>query len=472
MRSVQTPTRGDTTLSASDLNSLAATVQGNVLTPGSPTYDTARTLWNAMIDRRPAAIVQCATVDDVARAVRFGAERQLLIAVRGGGHNIAGLASCDNGLVIDLSPMRAVHVDQGARTVRVGAGATLGDVDRETQRFGLATPLGINSTTGVAGLTLGGGFGWLSRRLGLTIDNLVSADVVLANGSRVTASESEHPDLFWAIRGGGGNFGIVTSFEFRVHAVGPQVLAGLIVHPLVAARDVLGFYREYAKQMPDELACWLVMRLAPPLPAVPVEFHGKEILALAVCYSGEFAEGERLAKPLREFGRPVADMVGPQEFAMWQMLLDPMLTPGMRNYWKSNEFTELPDGLIDVLVDHAMRLPDPQCEIAMAQLGGAVGRVPADRTAYGHRDAQFVMNVHGRWADAAKDKACIAWARDLFRASAPYATGSVYVNFLAEDERERVKAAYGSNYPRLAALKNRYDADNLFRMNHNIEPAV
>jgi FAD/FMN-containing dehydrogenase len=363
-------------------------------------------------------------------------------------------------------------VDPATRTARVEAGATLGNVDRETQKMGLATPLGINSTTGVAGLTLGGGFGWLSRRYGLTIDNLLSADVVLADGTRVTASESANPDLFWAIRGGGGNFGVVTSFEFRLHEVGPQVLAGLIVHPLVTAREVLEFRREYMKKAPEELSCWFVMRKAPPLPAIPAEFHGKEILVLAVCCAGSVAEGERLAKPLREFGRPVADMVGPQPYADWQTALDPLLTPGARNYWKSNEFTDTTDGLLDVLMDYAMRLPDPQCEIAVAQVGGAVRRVPTDATAYGHRDAELVMNVHGRWADSVNDKLCIQWARDLFNATAPFATGSVYVNFMTEDDQDRVKAAYGNNYDRLARIKKTYDPTNLFRMNQNIKPAA
>ncbi len=471
MRSVQAPTRAAETISPADLNALGTSIQGTLLTPGAAGYDTARAVWNAMIDRRPAAIVRCATADDVAAAVGLAAQRNLLVSIKGGGHNIAGNAVCDGGLTIDLSQMNAVHVDPVARTARVGAGATLGAVDRETQKLGLATPLGINSTTGVAGLTLGGGFGWLSRRLGLTIDNLLSADVVLADGTRVTASASENPDLFWAIRGGGGNFGVVTSFQYRLHQVGPQVLAGLIVHPLVAARDVLAFRREYMKRAPEELSCWFVMRLAPPLPAVPVEFHGKEILALAVCYSGAPDEGERLLKPLREFGKPVADMVGPVPYADWQTVLDPMLTPGARNYWKSNEFTDSSDALSEVLIEYAMRIPDPQCEIAVAQVGGAVSRVPADATAYSHREAELVMNIHGRWADAAKDATCIGWARDLFRATAPLATGSVYVNFMTEEEQDRVRAAYGNNYGRLAELKKQYDPSNLFRMNQNIAPA-
>jgi FAD/FMN-containing dehydrogenase len=368
--------------------------------------------------------------------------------------------------------MKAVDVDAAARTARVGPGATLADLDRATQAHGLATPVGINSTTGIAGLTLGGGFGWLSRSLGLTIDNLISADVVAADGTLVTASATQHQDLFWGIRGGGGNFGIVTSFQFRLHPVGPEVLAGLVVHPLDAARDVLRFYREFIKTTPDQFVCWFVLRQAPPLPFLSPEWHGKPILALAMCYAGAVADGEKVAKPLRGFGRPIADVVAPNPFAGWQTVLDPLLTPGMRNYWKSHDFLDLEDGLIDVLIRHAHTIPDPQTEIAFAQLGGAVSRVPADATAYTHRDAQFVLNVHGRWADAAKDAACIGWARQLFQAAAPFATGGVYVNFMTQEEHERVKAAYGSNYGRLASLKKKYDPDNTFRVNQNIGPAA
>ena len=445
-------------------------LKGSLLTPDSPGYDEARTIWNAMIDRRPGLIVRCADATDVARAVRFARSHDLLVAVRGGGHNIAGNAVCDGGLMIDLSPMRAIRVDQTTRTARVGPGCTLGDVDRTTQGYGLATPLGVNSTTGIAGLTLGGGFGWLSRRLGLTIDNLLSAEVVTADGEIVRASARENPDLFWAIRGGGGNFGIVTSFEFQLHPVGPEVLSGLVIHPLASAREVLRFYRDFLPTTPEEFACWFVLRLAPPLPFLAPEWHGKPILALAMCWSGEITEGERVAAPLRGFGKPLADVVGRTPFADWQTALDPLLTPGFRNYWKSHDFRELSDGLIDVLLEYAGKIPDPNSEIAYAQLGGAIAAVPQEATAYGHREAQFAMNVHGRWADADRDQACIGWSRDLFRAAAPFATGAVYVNFLTQDEGERVRAAYGSNYERLVQLKRKYDPTNLFRMNQNIRP--
>jgi FAD/FMN-containing dehydrogenase len=459
-------------LPAGALDQLASHLPGRLHPPASPEFEEACTIWNAMIERRPGLVVRCSSAEDVGHAVRFAREHDLVLAVRGGGHNIAGNALCDGGVMLDLSPMKSVEVNPSARTVRVGGGATLAELDREAQRFGLATPLGVNSTTGVAGLTLGGGFGWLSRRFGLTIDNLLSAEVVLANGEVVRASATESPDLFWALRGGGGNFGVVTSFEFRLHPVGPEVLAGLIVHPLDAARDVLRFYRDFLPTTPDEFVCWFVMRKAPPLPFLPAEWHGKEILALAVCYSGAIDEGERVAAPLRKFGKPIADVIAPQPYAAWQTILDPLLTPGLRNYWKSHDFQEVSEGLIDALIAHARKLPDPNTEIAFAQLGGAVSRVPADATAYSHRDGQFVMNVHGRWEDPAKDAECIGWARDLFRATAPFATGAVYVNFLTGEEGDRIRAAYGRNYDRLVKLKNRYDPRNLFRVNQNIRPMV
>jgi FAD/FMN-containing dehydrogenase len=453
------------------IEELTSKVRGQVLAPASPGYDAARTIWNAMIDRRPAVIARCASAADVVHAIRFARAHKLAVAVRGGGHNIAGNAVCDGGLVIDLTLMKSVQIDPVKRTARVEPGVTLGEFDHDAQTFGLATPLGINTTTGVAGLTLGGGFGWLSRKLGLSIDNLIAADVVTAAGDLLRASDSENADLFWAIRGGGGNFGVVTSFEFRLHRVGPEVLSGLIVHPLAAARDVLRFYRDFIRNTPEEFVCWFVLRQAPPLPFLAPEWHGKEILALAACYSGPIAEGERVAKPLRAFGRPLADVIAPHPFTAWQTILDPLLTPGVRNYWKSHDFRELGDGLIDVLVDHAGRIPDPMSEIAFAELGGAISRVPHAATAYAHRDAEFVLNVHGRWADPAKDTKCIGWARELFQAAAPFSTGGVYVNFLTAEEGDRVRAAYGANYARLTELKKKFDPENFFRLNQNIKPA-
>ena len=468
---VVTSAGSTTTLDSSVTDGFARSLKGQLLTAESPGYDQARAIWNAMIDRRPALIARCANADDVAHAVRFGREHDLRTAVRGGGHNIAGNAVCEGGLMIDLSVMKAVQVDAAKRTARVEGGATLADLDGATQAHGLATPLGINSTTGVAGLTLGGGFGWLSRKHGLTIDNLLSAEVVTATGDRVTASERENPELFWALRGGGGNFGVVTSFEFQLHPVGPEVLSGLIVHPLAKAKDVLRFYREFAAKAPEEMAVWFVMRKAPPLPFLPEAWHGKEILALAAFWNGDHAAGERALAPLRAYGEKLADVIGPTPYTAWQQLLDPLLVPGQRNYWKSHEFLELPDGLLDVFIDFASRLPDPQTEMAFAQLGGAIGRVASDATAYSHRDAKWLINVHCRWEDPAKDAACIAWARALFAACGPYSTGAVYVNFLTSDEEDRVRAAYGPNLDRLAKLKKRYDPTNFFRLNQNIRPA-
>ncbi|HEY6224283.1 MAG TPA: FAD-binding oxidoreductase [Gemmatimonadales bacterium] len=463
---------GDTTIEDGAIKALTKNLRGRFVRPGSQDYDQARTIWNAMIDRRPAAVIRCQSTDDIVQAVRFAAQHKLVLAVRGGGHNIAGNAVCDGGLMIDLSLMRTVRVDPAKRTANVEPGATLADLDGAAQAAGLATPLGINSTTGVAGLTLGGGFGWLSRKLGLSIDNLISAEVVTAAGDLVKTSGTGNSDLFWGIRGGGGNFGVVTSFEFRLHPVGPQVLSGMIIHPLEAARDVLHYYRDFLPTTPQEFVCWFVMRKAPPLPFLPPEWHGREILALAVCYCGKIEDGERVAKPLRAFGKPIADVIAPHPFTAWQTILDPLLTPGARNYWKSHDFRELNDGLIDLLVEHAGRLPDPQTEIAFAQLGGAVSAVSLDATAYTHRDAQFVLNVHGRWDDAAKDGECIGWARQLFTAAAPFATGGVYVNFLTEEEQDRIRLAYGPNYARLVTLKNKYDPTNVFQLNQNIRPTV
>jgi FAD/FMN-containing dehydrogenase len=457
-------------LSTDTLTALRPLLRGSLCLQDEAGYDEARTIWNAMIDRRPGAVVRCGGASDVMRAVRLARDNGLLVAVRGGGHNISGSAVCEGGLLIDLSPMRSVRVDPNKRTARVEPGVTLGEFDKEAQAFGLATPLGINSTTGVAGLTLGGGFGWLSRKFGFTVDNLISADVVTADGALVQASAVENPDLFWAIRGGGGNFGVVTSFEFKLHPVGPNVASGLIVHPFARARELLAGYREVAAAAPDELTVWVVLRKAPPLPFLPAEVHGKEILVFAVCYAGDPANAERTLAPLRALGEPIADVIGVQPYAAWQTAFDPLLTPGAFNYWKSHNFTALSDGLLDTLVDYVGTLPTEECEIFIGQVGGASSRIGADATAYPHRDANFVMNVHTRWRERGDEQTAIKWAREFFAATAPHATGGVYVNFMPDDETERVPGAYGSNYARLAALKAKYDPGNLFRLNQNVQP--
>jgi len=449
---------------------LRGKLRGAVALPGEDGYEAARSIWNAMIDRHPGLVVRCLGAADVINAVKLARDERLLLAVRSGGHNIGGSAVCDGGLLIDLSLMKSVRVDPASRTARVEPGATLADFDKEAQAFALAAPLGINSTTGVAGLTLGGGFGWTTRKFGLTIDNLISADVVTADAELVHASDEENQDLFWALRGGGGNFGVVTSFEFRLHPLGPEVLSGLVVHPLDEAGELLSRFRHIAKEAPDELTTWVVMRKAPPLPFLPAEWHGKEVLIFAACYSGDMKEGEKATKALRGLGRPIADVISPHPFTAWQAAFDPLLMPGARNYWKSHDFTDLPDVAIKVILDAVRALPSPECEVFIAHVGGAMARVAPNATAWSNRNAHFIMNAHTRWRDKAEDAACVAWARQLFEATAPFASGSVYVNFMPEDENDRVANAYGANYRRLAEVKRRYDPQNLFRMNQNIRP--
>jgi FAD/FMN-containing dehydrogenase len=450
---------------------LRSGLRGTVALPGEDGYDTARTVWNAMIDRRPGMVVRCLGASDVINAVKLARDEKLLVAVRSGGHNIAGTAVCDGGLLIDLSLMKSVHVDPASATARVQPGATLADFDKEAQAFGLATPLGINSTTGVAGLTLGGGFGWTTRKFGLTVDNLISADVVMADAKLIRASSKDHEDLFWALRGGGGNFGVVTSFEFNLHPLGPQVLSGLVVHPLENAGELLTEFRRIAKEAPDELTIWVVMRKAPPLPFIPTEWHGKEVLIFAACYSGDMKEGEKAVKPLRALGKPIADVISPHPFTGWEAAFDPLLTPGARNYWKSHDFADLSDPAIKAILEAVRSLPSPECEVFIAHVGGAMARVPANATAWANRDAHFIMNAHTRWRDKGQDAACISWARQLFDATAPYASGSVYINFMPDDEKDRIQKAYGPNYQRLMEIKRRYDPNNLFRVNQNIRPS-
>ena len=460
-----------TQLQATKIEGLKGNFRGQVILPEDDLYESARKVWNATIDKHPALIARCASTSDVVSAVNFAKDNGLVLAVRGGGHNIAGSAMCNDGIVIDLSQMKAAQVDAASLRATIEGGATLADFDAATQAHGLATPLGINSTTGVAGLTLGGGFGWLSRKYGMTIDNLESAEVVTAAGEVVRASATEHPDLFWALRGGSGNFGVVTRFEFRLHPVGPNVLSGLIVYPFSEAKAVLQQYREFMAKAPDELSVWTVLRQAPPLPFLPEADHGKEMIALAILYAGDPQQGEPLIEPLRKFGTRLGEHVGVQPYTAWQQAFDPLLTTGARNYWKSHNFSVLDDGLFDVVLEYVNKLPSPQCEIFFGAIGGATMQPAPDSAAYAHRDARFVMNVHGRWTDLADDERCIRWARDYFKASAPFASSGVYVNFLTADEGDRVKAAYGQNYDRLAQIKRKYDPTNLFSTNQNIQPA-
>jgi FAD/FMN-containing dehydrogenase len=368
--------------------------------------------------------------------------------------------------------MRSVHVDPDARIAYVDGGATLRDADHETQAFGLATPFGINSTTGVAGLTLGGGFGWLSRMYGLTIDNLTGAEIVTADGQRRHIGPQQEPDLFWAIRGGGGNFGVVTRFEFALHPVGPQVTAGLLVFPFAQGREVMQQYRDFVNTLPNELSVWAVLRKAPPLPFLPEAVHGQDIIALAAFSPLAPEAALPLIAPIRKFGPVLGEHVGAMPYTAWEQIFDPLLAPGARNYWKSHNFTTLSDDAIDVVLRYAGNVPTAQTEIFLGLIGGKANQPPPDATAYPHRNVLYAMNVHGRWADPADDSRCVAWAREFFSAVAPFAAGSVYINFLTQEEGSRIHEAYGGNYDRLVQVKNRYDPRNLFHFNHNIPPSL
>jgi len=449
---------------------LRGAIKGRVLATKDSGYEEARQVWNAMIDRRPAVIVQCVQADDVPPAISFARKNRLELSIRGGGHNIGGYALCDNGVTIDFSRMRKVRVDAEKRRAYVEPGATLADLDEATQAHGLAMPVGINSTTGIAGLTLGGGFGWLTRKYGMTIDNLVSVDVVTAEGKKIRASANENGDLFWAVRGGGGNFGVVTQFEFQLFPIGPEIVAGLIVFPFNQAKQILTKYRQFVNSAPEELNVWVVLRKAPPLPFLPETVHGKEVVVLPVFYCGAAAKADKSIASLRDFGTPLGEHIGAQPYVQWQKAFDPLLTPGARNYWKSHNFTELADGALNSAIEFAGKLPSPQCEIFIGLIAGAPNRVAPNAMAYGHRDARFVLNVHGRWDEAADDEKGIGWAREFFKASAPYASAGAYVNFMTAEEGDRVAAAYGSNYERLVEIKRRYDPENVFHFNQNIKP--
>lgn len=472
MSSLQVVSRagGSVSLDAEKMQAFRADLRGSILLAGDPGYDAARALWNGMIDRRPAAIVRCLGVADVIRTVNFSRDHGVIMTVRGGGHNIAGRSTCDGGIMLDLSLMRDVRVDPARRTAQVSAGALLGDIDHETQAFGLAVPMGVNSTTGIAGLTLGGGIGWLSRKHGLTVDNLISADVVTAKGELVHTSETKEPELFWGIRGGGGNLGVVTSFEFRLHPVGPQVAVTFAVYRSSEAVQVLRRYRELVDSSPEEVNVWAALRKAPPLPFLPAEFHGTDVVLIVGFYLGDVEEGMKRLKPAGELGTPLASLVMPMRWVDWQKSFDPLLTPGAHNYWKSHNYTTLSDGLLETLVESGKNLPTPMSEIFVANISGAPSRVTQAATAYPHRDASFVINAHIRWdgAEAQRDP-CIAWTREFHDAAGKYATGGVYLNFLSEGE-DRVRSAYGANYDRLLTLKDRYDPENLFASNINIQP--
>ncbi len=456
-------TTHDTTtgLNATAIEQFKGSLRGDLLCSGDAHYDSARAIHNGMIDRRPALIVRCAGVADVMAAVTFARTHNLVVAVRGGGHGVPGFAVCEGGLMIDLSRMKSVRVDPVRRTARAEGGCTWGDFDHETLAFGLATTGGIARPTGIGGLTLGGGHGYLMRTYGLSCDNLLSVDVVTADGRLLTASATEHADLFWGVRGGGGNFGVVTAFEYRLHPVS-QMLGGLLIYPMDQAQDLFKFYRDYTRTVPDALGSLINLATLP---------DGTPAVVILIAYGGDLAEGARLLRPLREFGTLMADQVGPLPYTALQSIVENFNPPGLRNYWKSNYLQDLSDAAIAVLVDHYKTVPAPNTHVVVEHLGGAVSRVGADETAVDHRDALFNFLIVGMWADAADDAKVIGWVRELWGALQPFSSGGLYVNYEAEHDAGRVQAAYSpAKYTRLVAVKNKYDPTNLFRLNQNIQP--
>jgi FAD/FMN-containing dehydrogenase len=449
-----------------------ASFRGSVLSAGTHGYDQARKIWNGMFDRKPALIARCVGNSDVIKSVKFAQENGLEISVKGGGHNSAGTAVCNGGLMIDLSLMRRVTVNQQKKTARVDGGCLLGDVDFETQLYGLAVSAGIVSHTGVGGLALGGGFGWISRKYGLSVDNLLSAEVVTAGGQLVTASENENPDLFWGIRGGGGNFGIVTSFEFKCADIGQEVYSGLIVKAFDDIRKYMQFHREYVRTLPDEMTVWMVARHAPPLPFLPDDVHGKMVVIVPFVWLGDQEEGEKLIKPIREATTSLGEGIGMNPWVGWQSGFDGLVGHGARNYWKSHHLKNLSDDCIDQIIEFAGKLPSEECEVFIPHMEGAPSRALQNNTAFAHRSTPFVLNIHTRWQETADDEKCLKWAREFHDSTQDFANG-VYVNFLSQEGEDRIKEAYTVEvWDRLVKIKNKWDPENRFHMNQNIKPSV
>jgi FAD/FMN-containing dehydrogenase len=456
-------TGGETILQNMVLEDLKAQCRGPILIRGNDGYDTARQLWNGMLDKRPALIARCTGVADVLACVNFAHTHNLLVAVRGGDHSVAGNASCNGGLMLDLSPMKSVRVDPVKQTARGAGGARWGDFDHETQAFGLATTGGTNTDTGIAGLTLGGGLGWLAGKYGLTCDNLLSADVVTADGRLLTASSMENQDLFWGLRGGSGNFGVVTSFEYQLHRVGP-VLAGMVVYPFKRAKEALRFYSDFSTAIPDEVNTVGALLTTP---------EGLRAAAIVVCYNGALAEGEEVLRPLREFGAPLADQISPMPYTALQSMLDPLFPRGRKYYWKASLMKHISDDAISIILEHFAAVPSPHTLVGFQQLGNAANRVSADATAFSHRDALYDFLMLSAWEDPAEAERNVQWTRALDSAIQPYLHGGIYVNAFAEDSMQGVGDAYRpETYARLVALKNKYDPTNFFRINPNIQPTI
>jgi len=455
-----------------DIQELRASVRGPLLQPGDPGYDAARHVWNGAIDRKPLLIARCSGPADVLGAVNFARANQLLVSVRGGGHNVTGNAVCDGGLMIDLSPMKGIRVDRARRTVQAQGGVTWGELDHETQAFGLATTGGQISTTGIAGLTLGGGLGWLMRKCGLVVDNLLSADVVTADGRFLTASATENADLFWGLRGGGGNLGLVTSFEYRLHPIGPMVTGGVVLHPAERAAEALGFYRDYMANASDDEMVAFAFQSAPPAPFVPAHLHGAPVVGLALCHVGPLEEGQRAAERLRAFGRPLVAQLGPMPYTAVQTMMDEAMPFGRHVYLRSDHLTGLGEDVIQTCVRHTAAMTSPLSVAVVIPLGGAVARVGEHDTAFSHRSTPFDIDIFGIWTDPRESDRHLKWGREFGAALQPFSRG-VYINEMGSEGDERIRAAYNAaNYARLVELKNRYDATNFWRMNQNIKPTV
>ncbi|MHC4488747.1 MAG: FAD-binding oxidoreductase [Planctomycetota bacterium] len=450
---------------------LKESLRGELIQPHDEVYDETRKVYNGMIDRRPAMIARCADVADVITAVNFGRENDLLVAVRGGGHNAGGLGVCEDGLVIDLSLIKYTRVDPAARTVRVGGGCTWGDVDHATHPFGLATPTGVISTTGVGGLALGGGLGHLTRKCGLTIDNILAADMVLADGSFVTTSAEENEDLFWAIRGGGGNFGIVTSFLFRSHPIHTDYAGPMLWEPEDAA-EVMKWYREYITTAPEDISGFFAFLAVPPSPHFPEHLHGKTMCGIVWCYVGDLVKAEEVFRPIRNFKTPALDLVGPLPHTAVQSMFDPIYPPGLQWYWKADFFNELSDDAIALYVKHGSALPTEKSTMHLYPINGAAHRVGNSDTPWAYRDATWAQVVVGVDPDPVNNDRIISWAKEYWEALHPYSAGGAYVNFMMDEGEDRVKATYRDNYERLVAIKNKYDPTNLFRVNQNIRPTA
>ena len=446
-----------------------SSIRGELLRPGDARYEAARQVWNGMIDRRPAFVVRCRDAADVGAAVGFARDHGLPLAVRGGGHNVAGHAVCDGGVVADLSPMKGIRVDAKARSVRAEGGCTWGDLDHATHAYGLAAPGGMISTTGIAGLTLGGGIGHLTRRYGLAADNLLSADLVLADGRLVTAGADCNPDLYWAIRGGGGNFGVVTSFEFRLHPVA-TVLAGPVLYPLEKAREALRHYRDFVDDAPDDVSAFFAFLVVPPGPPFPAPLHNRTVCGVCVCCTAPPAQAAKLVAPLRRFGPPLLDLVGTVPFPALQSMFDPLVPAGLQSYWRAEFADELTDAVIEAHLKHGPSVPTPNSAVHIYPTGGAAGRVGKHETAYFFRDARYVQLVAAIYSDPTETAARVRWVRDYWQALRARSSGGGYVNFMMDEGDERVRATFGGNYPRLTQVKARYDPRNLFRLNQNVAP--